>query len=249
MKLYGPLRFSAVVSHSGFAGIRACFVVLGVLICGTFLCIAAAKTVRLSGTVFTLGVDQTQTLWPNARVSLKDLSSGREASTVSDDLGQYSFTGILPGDYELSVTLAGFEGIRRRIMLSPDEPTPKVDLQLAPEKHGESVTVNANPTAVDLTSSSGGSTVLTTTMLKSLVRLNDDFQEALPLLPGVMRGPDGLIHIKGGNANQTNALINNSSVGDPFTGLPALRLPLLPSNPCAYFRIRFPPSTAVFRAE
>jgi len=134
-------------------------------------------------------------------------------------------------------------------MLSPDEPTPKVDLQLAPEKHGESVTVNANPTAVDLTSSSGGSTVLTTTMLKSLVRLNDDFQEALPLLPGVMRGPDGLIHIKGGNANQTNALINNSSVGDPFTGLPALRLPLLPSNPCAYFRIRFPPSTAVFRAE
>jgi hypothetical protein len=62
-------------------------------------------------------------------------------------------------------------------------------------------------------------------MLKSLVRLNDDFQEALPLLPGVMRGPDGLIRIKGGNANQTNALINNASIGDPFTGLPALRLP------------------------
>jgi hypothetical protein len=62
-------------------------------------------------------------------------------------------------------------------------------------------------------------------MLKSLVRLNDDFQEALPLLPGVMRGPDGLIHIKGGNASQTNALINNASIGDPFTGLPALRLP------------------------
>src|SRR5215469_11076662 len=84
MKLYGPLRFSAVVSH-GCARIRACFVILGVLICGTFLCnIAAAKTVRLSRTVFTLGVDQTQTLWPNARVSLKDLSSGREASIVSD---------------------------------------------------------------------------------------------------------------------------------------------------------------------
>jgi hypothetical protein len=42
-------------------------------------------------------------------------------------------------------TLAGFERVRRRIGLSPNDPTPKVDLQLTPEKHGESVTVNANP--------------------------------------------------------------------------------------------------------
>jgi hypothetical protein len=62
-----------------------------------------------------------------------------------------------------------------------------------------------------------------TNTLKSLLRLNSDFQEAL--LPGVLRGPDGLIRIKGGNANQTNALINNVSIGDPFTGQPALRLP------------------------
>ncbi|HKD70876.1 MAG TPA: carboxypeptidase-like regulatory domain-containing protein, partial [Candidatus Acidoferrum sp.] len=64
--------------------------------------VVAAKTVRLSGTVFTVGADQTQTLWPNARVSLKSLTSRREVSTVSDDLGRYSFTAILPGDYELS---------------------------------------------------------------------------------------------------------------------------------------------------
>jgi hypothetical protein len=64
------------------------------------------------------------------------------------------------------------------------------------------------------------------------VRLNSDFQEALPL-PGVIRGPDGLIRIKGGNANETTALINNASIGDPFTGLPALRFRLRRSNPCA----------------
>ena len=226
MKRYGPLRFSAVVPHCACAGIRARLVIFAVLICGALSGkVAAAKTVRLSGTVFTLGADQTQTLWPSARITLKNLSSGSKVSTVSDDLGQYSFAGILPGDYELSITLAGFETLTRRIRLSPDDPAPKVDLQLTPQKHSETVTVNANSAAVDLTSSSGGSTVLTTPMLKSLVRLNDDFQEALPLLPGVMRGPDGLIRIKGGNANQTNALINNASIGDPFTGLPALRLP------------------------
>src|SRR6516164_3057912 len=226
MKRYGPLRFSAVVPQASCVEIRLRSAILTVLISGVLSGgVVAAKTVRLSGIVFTVGADQTQTLWPNARVSLKSLTTRREVSTVSDDLGRYSFTAILPGDYELSVTLAGFEALTRRITLPPDDPAPKADLQLTPRKHSESVTVNANPTAVDLTSSSGGSTVLTTTMLNSLVRLNDDFQEALPLLPGVMRGPDGLIHIKGGSANQTTALINNAAVGDPFTGLPALRLP------------------------
>jgi len=62
---------------------------------------------------------------------LKNLSSGREVSTVSDDLGQYSFAGILPGDYELSVTLARFATLTRRITL-PHDPAPKADLQLNP---------------------------------------------------------------------------------------------------------------------
>jgi Carboxypeptidase regulatory-like domain/TonB dependent receptor/TonB-dependent Receptor Plug Domain len=183
-----------------------------------------AGTARLSGTIFTIGRDHVQTLWPNARITLRNLSSGKEISTVSTDLGQYSFVGILPGDYEVSVTLASFASATRKITLTSDAPA-TVDFQLLPEKQSESITVIANPTGIDTSSSSGGTPVLTTTMLKSLVRLNDDFQEALPLLPGVLRGPDGLIRINGGNANQTNALINNASIGDPFTGQPALRLP------------------------
>jgi outer membrane receptor protein involved in Fe transport len=185
---------------------------------------AFADTARLSGTVFTIDANRIQTLWPNARISLKNSSSGRELTTVSNELGQYFFVGILPGEYEISVTLAGFALISKRIALTA-ESLATVDFQLQPQSQSESVTVTANPNGVDTSSSSGGGQVLTTTMLKSLVRLNDDFQEALPLLPGVLRGPDGLIRIKGGNANQAIALINNASIGDPFTGQPALRLP------------------------
>jgi carboxypeptidase family protein/TonB-dependent receptor-like protein len=183
-----------------------------------------ADTARISGTIFTLDLNQVQTVWPNARVTLKNLSSGRELTTVSNDLGLYSFAGILPGNYEVSVALAGFASNSKRITLAASAPS-VVDFQLVPQSQSESVTISANPTGIDTSSSSGGGQVLTTTTLKSLVRLNDDFQEALPLLPGVMRGPDGLIRIKGGNANQTTALINNASIGDPFTGQPALRLP------------------------
>jgi hypothetical protein len=176
-----------------------------------------ADTARVSGTIFTVDPDRIQTLWPNARVTLKNLASGRELSTTSNELGQYSFVGIRPGEYELAVSLAGFQTATRKITLTADAPS-TVDFQLVPRKQSESITVGANPAGIDTTSSSGGGQILTTTTLKSLVRLNDDFQEALPLLPGVLRGPDGLIRIKGGNANQTSALINNASIGDPFTG-------------------------------
>jgi hypothetical protein len=189
------------------------------------LCLPAfADTARLSGIIFTIDANHIQALWPNARVALKQLASGRELSTVSDELGQYSFVGLLPGDYQLTVTLTGFEAATKPVKLKTDSPN-TLDVQLTPQSHPESVTVTANPTGIDTTSSSGGTQTLTTNTLKSLIRLNSDFQEALPLLPGVLRGPDGLIRIKGGNANQSNALINNASIGDPFTGQPALRLP------------------------
>ena len=183
-----------------------------------------ADTARLSGIIFTTDPNNVQTLWPNARVTLKQRASGRELSTVSNDLGQYSFAGLFPGDYEITVALAGFETVTKAVTLKTDSPN-TLDIQLIAQSHSESVTVTANPTGVDTTSSSGGTQTLTNSTLKSLIRLNSDFQEALPLLPGVLRGPDGLIRIKGGNANQSNALINNASIGDPFTGQPALRLP------------------------
>ena len=182
-----------------------------------------AETARLSGTIYS-DTNQVQTVWPNARVTLKSLASGREVTTVSNELGVYSFAAILAGEYELTVTLAGFDRATKRITLSSESPN-RVDVQLTLQKQAESVSVLANPEGVDTTSSSSASPVLTTKTLKSLIRLNSDFQDALPLLPGVMRGPDGLIRIKGGNANQANALINNVSIGDPFTGQPALRLP------------------------
>jgi outer membrane receptor for ferrienterochelin and colicin len=201
--------------------IRLCALIFG------FLCLATlshAASGRITGTIFTIDSNHIRTLWPNARVTLKNPVSGREVSSVSNDLGQYLFVGVVVGGYQLTVTAAGFAPATKEVTVTASTPA-NVDFQLFPEQQTTSITVTANPTGIDTTSSSGGTQVLTTATLKSLVRLNNDFREALPLLPGVLRGPDGLIHVKGGNANQTTALINNASIGDPFTGQPALRLP------------------------
>ena len=189
-----------------------------------FSSVLAAKTSSVSGVVFTLGMDKMQTVWPNARVTLRNLGTQTEVSTVSNDLGTYAFTGVLYGDYEIAVTLAGFEPMTKRFTINADEPA-KLDFQLVLKKQTQTVNVTAESSGVDLSSSTGGAPTLTARILKSTVRLNQDFQDALPLLPGVVRGLDGLIRIKGGRTNQTNTLVNSASVTDPFTGQPALNLP------------------------
>ena len=74
-----------------------------------------AKTAALCGVIFTVGSDHVQTVWPNARVTLRNLDTKNESATVSDQLGTYSFTGIAYGHYEITVTLAGFA--RARLLL------------------------------------------------------------------------------------------------------------------------------------
>jgi hypothetical protein len=183
-----------------------------------------AKTATLSGVVFTVGSDKVQTVWPNARVTLRNFDTNNETATVSDRLGAYSFIEIVYGHYEITITLAGFEPATRQVTINTHTPS-KLDFQLTPRQQTETVRVSAEETGVNLTSSSGGSPSLNEKMLKSLVQRNQDFQDALPLLPGVMRGFDGLIRIKGGRTNQTNTLVNSASVTDTFTGQPALSLP------------------------
>jgi hypothetical protein len=200
--------------------------VVAFLIAWPMLHARAAKTGKVQGVIFTIESDRVRTLWPNAHVSLKNVETNRMISTVSDDLGAYAFIGVPVGKYEITVTLAGFEpGVKRFTFEGGD--LPPLDVQLVLKEHKETITVRAQPPGVDLTSSSGGTPELTQDILKSVIRLNQDFQEALPLLPGVVRGFDGLIRIKGGRANQTNTLVNTASVLDPFTGQAALRIPAI----------------------
>jgi hypothetical protein len=186
---------------------------------------SAAGTAKLSGMVFTIGSDKLQVAWPNARLTLKNQQTQVAVSTVSDEIGQYSFLGLEPGDYELTVALSGFETVVRGVKLDPKADV-RVDIELRPMKVTEKVVVQAEAPGVDVTSTDTSSPVLTAQTLKSIPLLNQAFQDALPLVPGVVRGPDGLINMKGGRANQSSTLVNSASAADPVTGQEAITLPL-----------------------
>lgn len=180
---------------------------------------------NLTGIVFTIGADGVQVGWPNARVTLLLVASGMAQTTVSGPTGEFSFPGVPAGECELTITLDGFEVWRQRVNME-DKKDLRVDVQLKPRQQTEQVTVTSQPTPIRTASPDSQNLGEIKLALKSAILLNDQFQDLLPLIPGVVRGPDGLINIKGARSTQSGALVNSTTVVDPVNGLSTLSLPL-----------------------
>jgi hypothetical protein len=103
---------------------------------------AAAKSADISGVIFTLDTNHLQTVWPNARVTLNNLATKIEVSTVSSDLGAYTFAGVLYGEYEITVALAGFDQVTKHITIKSDVAA-KLDFQLTLKEQTQNITAPA----------------------------------------------------------------------------------------------------------
>jgi hypothetical protein len=96
---------------------------------------AAAQQLSLSGTV-----RDTTGVVPGVTVILAR-SGAAEQTTMTDQLGAYSFSGLPAGSVELTFSLRGFETVIRNISLGAD--TPAVDVLLAVGRVTTAVTVQA----------------------------------------------------------------------------------------------------------
>ncbi len=98
-----------------------------------------------------------------------------------------------------------------------------IELQISLLRESVTVTANAEPRASS--ESSGQSTVGKSAVINAPNK-SDRADDVLPLIPGVVRGPDGHINMRGARSSQGGALINNATVTDPVTGNPAMSLPI-----------------------
>ncbi len=185
----------------------------------------AQKTATLRGLIFTVNAQGEQTGWPNARVTLKHPARGASYATVSDETGEYAFPSLEAGEYEVAVALEGFDNEGRKVILVAGADK-RLDFEMRPRGPQSRVNVAAGAQPVDTQTPETGQLAEIRVALKSAILLNDQFQEVLPLVPGVLRGPDGLLNIKGARWSQSGTLVNSTSVVDPVTGQPSLSLPL-----------------------
>jgi outer membrane receptor protein involved in Fe transport len=150
--------------------------------------------------------------------------SNKKLQTVSDEEGRYNFTGLTAGDYAVSVELQGFKEFEQKTAVQIDA-TVELNILLQPIALTETVTVTEDKNEAGKTESTTPGVIGSTT-LRDAPLIDQKFQDALPLLPGVVRGPDGNLNIKGTRPNQSGILVSSLNVTDPVTGSPAIELPL-----------------------
>jgi outer membrane receptor protein involved in Fe transport len=153
-----------------------------------------------------------------------NLLGDRRLQTLSNEEGVYSFTGLTAGDYLLSVELQGFNKYEQKVSVQI-EATVEMNILLKPEAITGTVTVTDDQTSASKTESSVPG-VITTATLRDAPLIDQRFQDALPLLPGIVRGPDGTLNIKGTRPTQSGILVSSLNVTDPVTGSPAIQLPI-----------------------
>jgi hypothetical protein len=153
-----------------------------------------------------------------------DRPGDKKFQSVSDMEGQYDFPGLIAGEYTLTVEFSGFKKYEKKLSVQI-EATVEQDILLQPVPLTESVTVTDDRTDGSKTESTTPS-VITNEALRDAPLVDQKFQDALPLLPGVVRGPDGNLNIKGTRPTQSGILVSSLNVTDPVTGAPAIELPL-----------------------
>src|SRR5260370_2805083 len=88
----------------------------------------------------------------------------------------------------------------------------------------ESVHVSASPSPIDLEQTNSERLLGGPQILEVPYPSTHSLRNALPLMPGVVRGPGGDLHFNGGAENQVLYTLDGFNVSDPLTGTFSTRL-------------------------
>jgi len=170
----------------------------------------------MDGTVFVQDSSNNRSVVPGATVTL----SGPVVLTAeTDENGKFLFANVPPGAYALQALAPG---LKASANLRVQSSALHLSLELKPVEVTSSVVVTTDQAAP----SAAASETVSSKTLRDAPNSNERFENALPLVPGVVRGPDGHVNLKGTRGTQSGSLVNSANVSDPVTGSPAINLPI-----------------------
>jgi hypothetical protein len=162
---------------------------------------------------------------PGVVVVLTEQGADDSRFRVTDAAGEFRFEALAPGIYDVVATYPGYEDqVVRQLRVTAAEEV-RLDLALALARFSESIVIrdDAPPDPVD---EPVPMQELRIEQLDLLPLATDSFRDAFPLLPGVVRDPEGRLSFNGSRPSQSILLVNGANVTDPVTGDFAVDLPL-----------------------
>jgi hypothetical protein len=204
---------------------------------------AQQVTGSIKGTVkVTTGVaGASHDLLPGVRLTLvnRDLPE-QSFKAVTDNTGNFIFANLPAAIFVLTAEADGLPKVTREITLTSSTAlTVEIDMTASVS---ESVTVREEEGLLSTSETTTSNTIRSQTLNDAPLR-SENFQSALLLTPGVVRGLDSVDHQKGARAGQSAYTMNGVDITDPATGNLAFDIPL---EAAASVRVEENPYSAEF---
>ncbi|PYS52080.1 MAG: hypothetical protein DMF68_02640 [Acidobacteria bacterium] len=196
-----------------------------------FICapVCAQQTTTTPTALRVTVTDAGQRALPGASVQLFSSASALVATATTDERGVADFAGTIPSAaYKLRVESKGFETLTKETVIIKEGTLTEIAVTLSVASVAENVTISTTPDEA-MTVESGASTASGNLQRNALQRLplaTARVDEALPLVPGVIRSPTGEISIAGATEQQSALLVNGLNASDPSSGNFRLNLPI-----------------------
>jgi len=205
-------------------------IAVAIALCGAS---AAGAQSSVSGRI----VDQSMLPLPGVQVTITPAALGPSISRVTDEDGRFS-ANVPQGRYTLVAELGGFRRLERPIIVAAAPLA--LELTMLVAISADEVTVSAPIEPIVGDALPMAQATLTRDVIDVAMLPNNTFDDVLPLLPNVVRGPDGMISVAGARAPQGQMLVNGLSQNDPVMGEPDIMLPLEPIGSVQVFTNEYP---------
>jgi hypothetical protein len=148
-------------------------------------CSALVFSQAVSSTVVGTVTDSTHAVIVNAAVTLTETNTNVSRTTHSNESGNFSFADVPPGNYSVTVEIAGFKKEQQRGISLQVNTTQRVDVQLQTGDVSQSVEVTGAPPALQTDRADTGRKVdsMAVSELPVLIS-NRNYQALLALVPG-----------------------------------------------------------------
>lgn len=181
--------------------------------CPTFMWSQAGTSGTISGTV----TDSSGAFIPQATLALKDLGTNTVRTMQSGSGGVYVFTNLPPANYDLTVTMQGFQAVEVQNIKLDVAAERRVDVHLALVVVNQTISVQSAPAALNTENASTGQ-VIGVQAINELPLNGRDFQQLQLLTPGTVsttnyQSNEGMA--AGASTLGTNQTMNVANGGRP----------------------------------
>src|SRR5207253_6011781 len=160
------------------------FAFLAILTMTLLLASGSAKAQLSAGSVTGIVRDPTGSVVAKASVTLRNVDTMVQHTTVSNDAGNYVFLSLGPGRYALEASASGFATKRVAEFVLAVNQTASIDISLQVGSQSDVVTISAETEQLDVSSADLG-TVIATKQVNDLPLNGRNFTQLLSLTPGV----------------------------------------------------------------